>query len=66
MFAYLSSYEVLICREHQYAVYSLDEHLKRHHRLPVAERRELLAAYAGLSLNPPGYGVLPEPYSALI
>ena len=29
MFIYLSSYQVLICVEHQYAVYSLDEHLKR-------------------------------------
>ena len=66
MFTYLSSYKVLICREHQHAVYSLDEHLKRHHQLPVAKRRELLAAYQGLSLSLPNHVVLPGPDSAPI
>jgi hypothetical protein len=51
MFTYLSAYSVLICNEHQHAVYSLDEHLKRHHSLLIARRRELLTAYAGLAIN---------------
>jgi hypothetical protein len=66
MFVYLSSYRVLICVEHQHAVYSLDEHLKRRHSLPVAQRRELLATYERYSLCPPQQLSLPAPYSAPI
>jgi hypothetical protein len=53
MFTYLPRYRVLICGEHQQAVYRLDKHMKRHHSLPIAQRRELLAAYAGLAINTP-------------
>ena len=66
MFTYLPAYRVLICCEHQQAVYGLDEHLKRHHKLPIAKRRELLAEYQGLSLSLPSQVLLPEPYSAPI
>jgi hypothetical protein len=51
MFIYLSSYRVLICCEHQQAVYGLDKHLKRHYKLSLARRRELLVEYQGLSLS---------------
>jgi hypothetical protein len=66
MFTYLSAYSVLICNEHQHAVYGLDEHLKRHHSLPIARRRELLTAYAGLAINTPREVALPTPNSAPI
>ncbi|KAF2022929.1 hypothetical protein EK21DRAFT_119243 [Setomelanomma holmii] len=66
MFTYLAAYKVLICLEHQHAVYSLDEHLKRHYSLPVARRRELLAVYAGLSINATKQVSLPAPNSAPI
>jgi hypothetical protein len=66
MFTYLSTYSVLICVEHQHAVYSLDEHLKRRHRLPIAERRQLLATYQCYSLYPPQQLSLPAPSSAPI
>jgi hypothetical protein len=32
----------------------LDEHLKRHYQLPMAERKELLASCSKLTLLPPG------------
>jgi hypothetical protein len=66
MFTYLAAYSVLICIEHQHAVYSLDEHLKRQHSLPIAQRKELLAAYAGLPISAPNQVPLPTPSSAPI
>jgi hypothetical protein len=66
MLTYLSAYRVLISVEHQHAVYGLDEHLKRHHSLPVARRRELLAAYAGFAIYAPKHVTLPAPGSAPI
>jgi hypothetical protein len=60
MLTYLPQYRVLICDEHQHAVYSLDKHLKRHHRLPIAQRRELLALYSSYTLLPPDQVPLPE------
>jgi hypothetical protein len=66
MFTYLSSYSTLICIEHQQAVYSLDEHLKRRHSLPVAQRRQLLATYQSYALCPPERLSLPAPGSAPI
>jgi hypothetical protein len=66
MFTYLPRYRVLICGEHQQAVYGLDEHIKRHHSLPIAQRRELLAAYAGLAIDTPMQITLPELHSAPI
>jgi hypothetical protein len=36
MLTYLPLHRVLICDEHQHAVYSLDEHLKQHYKLPIA------------------------------
>jgi hypothetical protein len=64
MFSYLLDYRVLICVEHYHAVYGLDEHLKRHHGLPAARRRELRAAYAGLAINAPKHVTLPASGSA--
>jgi hypothetical protein len=66
MFTYLPAYRVLICVEHQHAVYGLDEHLKRHHGLLTARRKELLAAYAGLAIDAPTQLSLPAPNSAAI
>jgi hypothetical protein len=66
MFFYLSAYSVLICVEHRCAVYGLDEHLKRHHSLSAARRRELLAAYAGFAIYAPKHVTLPAPGSAPI
>jgi hypothetical protein len=63
MFTYLPAYRVLICVEHQHAVYGLDEHLKRHHSLLAAKRRELRAAYTGLAINAPTQISLPAPNS---
>jgi hypothetical protein len=62
MFTYLPAYKVLVCQEHQHAVYSLDEHLKRLHKLLAAERRELIASYSGLALSLPERVPAPEPY----
>ncbi|KAF1922185.1 uncharacterized protein M421DRAFT_10755 [Didymella exigua CBS 183.55] len=62
MFTYLPLYGVLVCQEHCYAVYNLDEHLKRLHKLPSAERRRLIASYSGLALSPPERVPAPEPY----
>lgn len=47
-------------------MYGLDEHLKRHHKLPIVKRRALLVEYEGLSLSLPSQMLLPEPYSAPI
>jgi hypothetical protein len=66
MFTYLPAHRVLIYVEHQHAVYGLDEHLKRHHGLPAAKRRELLAAYTGLAIDAPEHVSLPAPGSAPI
>jgi hypothetical protein len=66
MFTYLPAYRVLICVEHQHAVYSLDEPLKRHYSLPAARRKELRAAYAGLAINALTQLSLPAPNSAPI
>jgi hypothetical protein len=66
MFFYLSAYSVLICVEHRCAVYGLDEHLKRHHSLPAARRRELLAAYRGFAIYALKHVTLPAPSSAPI
>jgi hypothetical protein len=66
MFAYLSSYRVLICVEHQYAVYSVDEHLKRYYGLLAVERRQLLAAYTNLTLSTPEQVTLPPQDSSPI
>jgi hypothetical protein len=64
MLTYLPLYSVLVCQEHQHAIYSLDEHLKRQHQLPIAERRELLTLYSHLLLLPPEQVPLPELPSA--
>jgi hypothetical protein len=64
MLTYLPTYHVLICYDHRYAVYSLNEHLKRHHKLPTHTRRELLAAYHHLYLLPPNQVPIPEHNSA--
>jgi hypothetical protein len=66
MFTYLPAYRVLICVEHQHAVYGLDEHLKRHQGLPAARRKELRAAYAGLAIDAPTQLSLPAHNSAPI
>jgi hypothetical protein len=66
MFTYLPAYCVLICVEHEHAVYDLEEHLKRLYGLPAAKRRELRAAYAALAINAPTQVSLPAPNSAPI
>jgi hypothetical protein len=66
MFTYLPAYRVLICVEHQHAVYGVDEHLKRYHGLSAARRRELCAAYKGLVIDAPTQLSLPAPNSAPI
>jgi hypothetical protein len=66
MLSYLPTYRVLICNEHQYAICSLDEHLKRYHKLPINERRELQKRYSSYTLQPPADVRVPEPYSAPI
>jgi hypothetical protein len=50
MLTYLPTYYILICCDYRYAVYSLNEHLKRYYKLPTYTRRELLAAYYYLYL----------------
>jgi hypothetical protein len=62
MLTYLPAYSVLVCQQHQHALTSVDEHLKRHHQLPLKERRELLSAYSSLSLLSPAQVPLPAPY----
>jgi hypothetical protein len=56
MLTYLPVYCVLGCKEHQRALYGVDEHLKRHHKLLLRKRRELLSAYSSLSLLSPAQG----------
>jgi hypothetical protein len=53
MFTYYKPYQVLLCREHRCAVYGLEKHLERHHSMPTAERRALLAAYKDFDVLPP-------------
>jgi hypothetical protein len=53
MLTYLPTYYILICYDHRYAVYSLNEHLKQYYKLPAYTRRELLATYYYLYLLPP-------------
>jgi hypothetical protein len=50
MLTYLPTYYVLICCNYRYAIYSLNEHLKRYYKLPAYIRRELLATYYYLYL----------------
>jgi hypothetical protein len=66
MLTYLPLYCVLVCQEHQYAIYNLDKHLKQQHQLPIAERRELLTLYSHLLLLPPERIPLLELPSALL
>jgi hypothetical protein len=63
MFTRYPSYQVLICCQHCCAVYGLDKYLERHHAMPAAERRALLAAYEDSDLLPPAEVGLPLPYS---
>lgn len=62
MLTYLSSYNILICRDHQRAIYGLDEHFKRYHKLLIEDRKVLLNAYSSLSLLSPDQVPLPAPY----
>ncbi|KAF2676581.1 hypothetical protein K458DRAFT_180343 [Lentithecium fluviatile CBS 122367] len=63
MFARLPGLDgVLVCRHHGHAVYGLDEHMKRHHNMPAAERRAQLALYKDAALLPPAEVPLLEPY----
>lgn len=62
MLTYLSTYNILICREHQRAIYGVDEHFKRYHKLPLEDRKVLLNAYSSLSLLSPDQVPLPAPY----
>jgi hypothetical protein len=61
MLTYLPQYQILICDEHQHAIYSLDEHFKRYHTLPIAERRALIALYSSYALLLPTQVTLPTP-----
>jgi hypothetical protein len=45
-------------------VHGLDKHLRQHYKLPAAARRELLAAYAHLSLQSPDQVCAPQSDSA--
>ena len=63
MLTYLPTYGVLICNEHQYAIYSLDEHLKRYYKLSIQKRKELQQHYSSYTLQPPTYVRAPAPYS---
>jgi hypothetical protein len=53
MLSYLLAYSVVICCDHRCAVYGLDEHLKRHRKLSIHARRQLLAAYSDIYVLPP-------------
>jgi hypothetical protein len=64
MFTYYEPYQVLLCRKHRCAVYSLDKHLKQQHGMPAAERRALLATYKGINLLPPAQVSQPLPHSS--
>jgi hypothetical protein len=66
MFTYLSAHRVLICVEHQHAVYGVNEHLKWQHSLSAAKRREMLAAYTSSVINAPEHVSLPAPSSVPI
>jgi hypothetical protein len=52
MLTYLPLYRVLICDKHQHAIYSLDKYLKRHYKLPIVQRRELLLLYSSYTFLP--------------
>jgi hypothetical protein len=60
------AYSVLLCREHRCAVYSLNKHLERHHNMPAAKRRALLASYEDIALVAPGEVTQLAPYSSSI
>jgi len=63
IFTRFALYGVLVCREHQCAVYGLDEYLKRHHHdMPISKRRELLDLYEDFHHLPPVEVVQPAPY----
>jgi hypothetical protein len=63
MFMRYLPYQVLICCEHCCTVYGLDKYLERHHAMPAAARRMLLAEYKDFDLLPPAELGLPLPYS---
>jgi hypothetical protein len=63
MFTRYPPYQVLICCEHHCAVYGLDKHLERHHAMPAAARRALLAEYKDFDLLLPAEVGLPLLYS---
>jgi hypothetical protein len=66
IFTQYPAYSVLLCRKHCCAVYGLNKHLKRHHSMPAAERRELLALYKDFALIAPGEVTQPAPYRSPI
>jgi hypothetical protein len=66
IFTQYPAYSVLLCRKHRCAVYGLDKHLERHHSMPTAERRELLALYKDFALLALGEVTQPAPYSSPI
>ena len=52
MLTYLSLYNILVCRDHRRAIYRVDEHLQRYHKLPnhMVRCRFCASAHPGAAL----------------
>lgn len=61
-FHYLQEYELIICREHGYAVRNLDRHLSDYHVYSRSVRKAVSRRFDGLSRAAPENASLPKAY----
>lgn len=57
-----TEYNILICREHSYAIRNINTHLRDQHTVAAKVRRSIVERYASLSLAKPTDVRLPPPF----
>jgi hypothetical protein len=57
-----AEYNILICKEHGYAVRNLNTHLRDEHATPVKLRRRVIEQYASVFLARPADVKTPPPF----
>ena len=65
--SYEPEFKVLICKQHQYAVRNLYNHLRDEHKtIPIVERRVIVERYTRCELEEPAKVQLPQPLGPFI
>jgi hypothetical protein len=61
-FQYLRECELIVCREHGYALRNLDRHLREYHTYPRSVRKTIAQRFSGVPWVVPENATLPEAY----